>query len=52
MPGQRAEELERRLLESLSQALYNPANFAKALEVSISELRARALDMERDIGPL
>jgi len=52
MPGQRAEELERRLLESLSQALYNPANFAKALEVSISELRAKAVDMERDIGPL
>ncbi len=52
MPGQRAEELERRLLESLSQGLYNPANFAKALEVSISELRARAVDMERDIGPL
>ncbi len=52
MPGQRSEELERRLLESLSQALYNPANFAKALEVSISELRARAVDMERNVGPL
>ena len=52
MPGQRANELEERLLDALSLALYNPANFAQALEVSISELRARAVDMERDIGPL
>ncbi len=52
MPGQRADELEERLLESLGQALYNPTHLAKALEVSISELRARAVDMERDVGPL
>ena len=52
MPGQRADELEERLLESLGQALYNPANFAQALEVSISELRAKAVHMERDVGPL
>ncbi len=52
MPGQRADELELRLLESLGQALYNPTNFAQALEVSISELRTRAVSLERDVAPL
>ena len=52
MPGQRADELELRLLESLGQALYNPANFAQALEVPISELRTRAVSLDRSVAPL
>ena len=51
-PGLPAEELEGDILRDLLECLSHPRNFRAALEVSVNDLRARLVDLERDVGPV
>ena len=52
LPGLHADQVERCLVKSIYDATNNPRNLATALEASITDLRERIADLERDIGPL
>lgn len=52
LPRQPAEVLERSIWDALREALKDPASLAKALEVTINDLRGRVTELEGESKPI
>ena len=52
MPRQPAEILEQSVWHALREALRDPASLARALEVTINELRGRVTELDNESGPI
>lgn len=52
LPRQPAEILERSIWDALREALKDPASLAKALEVTINDLRGRVTELEGESKPI
>jgi len=52
IPRQPADDLERRIWDALCDALTNPKSFKKAIDTAVEQLRARADELERGVGPV